>query len=52
MSEIVTALLTGQRKVIVSGIEINLPTLKPDTLKMKERQAQREAEKIMKILKS
>lgn len=50
MEQIQTALLTGQRTVIVNGITIKLKPLPRDTQKQRERMAEREAQKIIKLL--
>ena len=51
MKEITTALLSGQRKTTLQGIEIELnPPLKHDTRKNKEKEARQRAKAIVKIL--
>ena len=52
MEQIKIALLSGNRKINLHGVEIHLPSLKRDTQKNKERAAEREALKIIKILNS
>lgn len=53
MREIETALLAGQRKINLFGMEIDLnPPLKPDTRKCKEKEAKTRAKEIMKIIRS
>lgn len=48
--EIVTALLSGQRKVYIDGIEVMLKPLKRDTRFAKEREAKKVAKEIISIL--
>lgn len=50
METIVQALLCGQRKTFVNGIEIDLNPLPRDTQKRRERAAQEQAKKILKLL--
>ena len=50
--QIITALLTGQRKVFYNGVEVELKPLRRDTLKNKEREAIKRAKEISKMLKS
>lgn len=50
METIVQALLCGQRKTNVNGIEIDLKPLPRDTQKRREQKAIEEAEKILKLL--
>lgn len=52
MREIESALLSGQKKVFISGIEIALPTLGRDTQVCREREAKHKANELMKILNS
>jgi hypothetical protein len=53
MQEIETALLAGQRKINLYGMEIDLnPPLKPDTRRSKEKEARKRAKGIMKIIRS
>ena len=48
--DIVSALMTGQRKIVIDGIEVLLQTLKRDTVKRKEIEANKQAEQILKLL--
>ena len=50
--KIVTALLTGQKKIKLNGIEIILNPLKRDTAKRKEIEANKMAEEIVKLINS
>lgn len=50
--QIVTSLLCGHRKTTINGIEIELKPLKRDTLKNREREAVKRAEKIVKLIYS
>jgi hypothetical protein len=50
MEQIVNSLLCGHRKTQVNGIEIELLPLKRDTLKNREREAQKRAKEIMNLL--
>lgn len=50
--DIVSALLSGQSKVTVDGIEIFLKALKRDTRFNKEKEAKAQADKIIKSLDS
>lgn len=50
METIIQALLCGQRKAFVNGIEIELKPLPRDTQKRRERLAEIEAQKIIKLL--
>jgi len=51
MEAIETALLSGQRRVTLQGIEIELnPPLKNDTRKNKEKEARQRAKHIMKVI--
>lgn len=45
-----TALLSGQKKLIIHGIEVNLKPLKPDTQKRKMLAAKEEANKIYELI--
>lgn len=49
-ASIVTALLSGQKKLTVHGIEVILKPLKPNTSKRKELQAIEEADKIYELI--
>lgn len=48
--KIVTALLSGQKKIKLNGIEIILNPLKRDTAKRKEIEANKMAEEIVKLI--
>lgn len=48
--DIVTALMSGQSKVHIDGVEIILKELKRDTTKRKQREAEKQAEQIIKLL--
>ena len=51
METITTALLSGQRRITLQGMEIDLnPPLKNDTRKNKEKEARQRAKQIMKII--
>jgi len=50
--EIVSALLSGQRKVYIDGVEVILKELKRDTQKAKEKQAETMAAEIINALDS
>ena len=51
MEAITTALLSGQRKITLQGMEIDLnPPLKHDTRRNKEKEARQRAKAIVKIL--
>lgn len=50
MDTIIQALLCGQRKAFVNGIEIDLKPLPRDTQKRREMRAKEEAQKILKLL--
>lgn len=50
MDIIVTALLTGQKTAIFNGIEVRLKPLKVDTQKNKEREANKIAAEIIKLI--
>lgn len=50
METIVQALLCGQRKAFVNGIEIDLRPLPRDTQKRREQKAKETAEQILKLL--
>ena len=51
MEEIMVGLLSGQRKITLQGIEVDLnPPLKHDTRKNKEKEARKRAKAIVKIL--
>ena len=50
--EIVTALLTGQKKIKLNGIEIILKPLKRDTTKRKRLEANNTADEILKLINS
>ena len=50
--EIVTALLTGQKKIKLNGIEIILKPLKRDTTKRKRVEAEKIAQSIIEVLQS
>lgn len=51
MEQIETALLAGQRKVFLSGMEVDLnPPLKHDTRKNKEKEARTRAKQLLKII--
>lgn len=50
MEQIVSSLLSGQRKTVVNGVEVYLKPLKRDTLKNREREAIKRAEKIFKLI--
>jgi len=51
MEKIIVALLLGQRRITLQGIEIELnPPLKHDTRKNKEKEARKRAKAIVKIL--
>lgn len=52
MREIESALLAGQKKVFIAGIEVGLPTLARDTQKCREREARQKANELMKVLNS
>ena len=52
MREIETALLSGQSKVTIHGIEISLKPLKPDTTACKQREAKKRANEIIQLLNS
>lgn len=50
MDQIITSLLTGQRTVILNGITIELQPLKRDTQPNREREAQKRAKEIIKLI--
>lgn len=51
MEQIETALLAGQRRITLRGMEIDLnPPLKVDTRKNKEKEARQRAKAIIKII--
>jgi hypothetical protein len=50
MEQIKTAFLCGHRKVEVNGILFELQPLKRDTLKNKEREAEKRAKELIKLL--
>lgn len=50
--EIFNALISGQKKVTVDNVEIILPTLKRDTLKNKEREADKISQELFNVLQS
>lgn len=50
MENIVNSLLCGHRKTTVNGIEIELRPLKRDTYKNREREAQKRAKEILKLI--
>ena len=51
MEEIMVGLLSGQRRITLQGMEIDLnPPLKNDTRRNKEKEARQRAKKIMKII--
>lgn len=50
MEQIQTALLMGNRKVEVNGILIELRPLKRDTLKNREKEAEKRAKEILNLI--
>lgn len=50
--DIVNALLSGQSKITIDGIEVFLKVLKRDTRYNKEKEAKAQADKIIKVLNS
>lgn len=50
---LVTAMLAGQRNIRIGNVEFEgLPVIKRDTQQCRERQAKKEAEKLIEILNS
>lgn len=49
-ASIVTALLSGQKKMLIHGIEVTLKPLKPNTQKRKMLAAEQEANKIYELI--
>lgn len=52
MAQIISALLTDQRKVYIQGIEVCLKPLKKGTFKQREQEAEKRAKEIMQVINS
>lgn len=48
--DIVSALMSGQTKITIDRVEVILKPLKRDTIKRKEKEAEKQADEIIKLL--